>query len=325
MRFRSLFEPDVDWDGIESARGRVSAADLPKLAAYYDTLDDWTRKVAVLQLVQDQSAPALEPLMLDVLQAPAQGTWIDDTIELSKAVALGFLDESLDRFMHYYQDRAALKADVDAFLATRGLSVLPARTATTPQATTPQASEDPKDQFVAAIASGDTARAAAAVERLGANASLVTKMTGAQSVTPLIYALICGQIELAEQLLAMGASPTTARSGGQTPLWWAASKGAASLVQILLEKGADANAADQHGGTPLMQARPHPAVARILLAADAKVDATYYDGRSAAWFAAYEGHFETLALLLEQGVEVNEPQAGRPCFTSPSGRTIPRS
>lgn len=310
--FRKLFEGDIDWEGIEGARGHVHASDLPAAIAFYETLDDWPRKVAVIQLVQDHADRALEPIMLDVLRAPATGTWLDDTIELTKAIALGFLSEAHDRFMHYYNDRVALRADVDAFLERRGLAVeAPAptpRQEPRPAVETPASPEAPMRD---AIERGDVRAVVALLDTWPIDDPLTHADLG-PAPTPLIYALMKEQLAVAQALLDRGASVTITRPGGQSALWWAASNGDATMVASLIAKGADPNACDRYGGSPLHQAvRGGVAAATVLLDAGARIDAPYHDGRTPIWFAANEGRTPVVALLLDRGVPIDQLQSGK--------------
>src|SRR5262245_20461765 len=83
-----------DFDGVESARNEVD--DLDELLPAYWKLDTWMPKVAFACLVQDQSHDGLRAIMLDVLRAPPDDD--GDFVELTKAIALGFVDEKYDTF-----------------------------------------------------------------------------------------------------------------------------------------------------------------------------------------------------------------------------------
>ncbi len=308
--FRELFEGDIDWDGIEGSRGQVRASDIASIIAYYQALEDWPRKVAVIQLVQDQKDRALDPIMLDVLRAPATNTWLDDTIELTKAVALGFLSEAHDRFMHYYNDRKSLLADVDAFLAERGLEVV--RAAAARPAPKPAVGPGADARLRDAIERGDVDGVVALLDEWPMEEQLSHPKLGPETASPLIYALMKGQSAVARALLDRGASASTARPGGQTALWWAASLGDAAMVSQLIAKGADPNACDRYGGSPLHQAvRGSVGAVKVLLDAGARIDPPYQDGRTPVWFAAYEGRTEVVELFLDRGVPIDQLQAGK--------------
>ncbi|GAA1082606.1 hypothetical protein [Kitasatospora arboriphila] len=119
-RFRSLVR-SLSWVEIEFARPAVRPGHVEALAAFYWTLDDWPRRIALVQLVQDQDHPALRPVMLDVLRAPlAEDT---ENVELTKAAALRLIDPRYDTFTAFYEDRAALAAAVHEVLAAHGSGV----------------------------------------------------------------------------------------------------------------------------------------------------------------------------------------------------------
>lgn len=308
--FRKLFDGDIDWEGIEGARGQVRVSDVPSIVTYYQGLGDWPQKVGVIQLVQDQSDRALEPIMLDVLRAPATNTWLDDTIELTKAVALGFLSEAHDRFMHYYNDRAALRADVAAFLESRGLAVESATPA--PRRAPAPVGESAEARMRDAIERGDVAAVVALLDEWPIDQQLSHPKLGPETAPPLIYALMKRQPAVTQALLDRGASVSLTRPGGQSALWWAASEGDAAMVAALIAKGADPNVCDRFGGSPLHQAvRGGAAAVKVLLDAGAKMDAPYQDGRTPLWFAAYEGRKDVVELLLDRGSPIDQLHAGK--------------
>lgn len=92
---------------------------------------------------------------------------------------------------------------------------------------------------------------------------------------------------------------------GQTALHFAASKDQGRVAQQLLELGADAMPRDSAGWTPLhTAARTGSAeAARVLIAElpEGGIDATGPEGQTALHRAAYWGHTELCAMLLESG------------------------
>ncbi|MGE6955012.1 hypothetical protein [Staphylococcus capitis] len=111
-----------DHEAIETARPRVAPDHLPGLVELYGNLASWEQRLGLIQLVQDRSEPALAPIMLDVLRAPDRD---DDLADLTKAVALCYLDQNHDKFATYYQDRDALNRAVDEALRANGLKPAP--------------------------------------------------------------------------------------------------------------------------------------------------------------------------------------------------------
>jgi len=68
------------------------------------------------------------------------------------------------------------------------------------------------------------------------------KVTQAQGVSALHFAVMGGHKEIAELLLAHGVDVNVADNNANTPLHIAASRGMAKMVDLLLAKGANANA-----------------------------------------------------------------------------------
>ncbi len=107
--------------------------------------------------------------------------------------------------------------------------------------------------------------------------------------------------DLAELLVAKGASLSAVSSFGQTPLHYAAFGGKLDLVKVFLAKGAQADARVIFTGTqPLHLAAQsgHKDVVELLLANGAKLEATNDLGQTARQIAAANGH-EELAKMLE--------------------------
>jgi ankyrin repeat protein len=91
-------------------------------------------------------------------------------------------------------------------------------------------------------------------------------------VTPLMMAIQNGQPRLVELLLDNGANASMARMTGETALMLAVRAGSADMVAMLLDHKADVNAREaQFGQTALMWAAGQPKVAKLLLAHDADV------------------------------------------------------
>jgi ankyrin repeat protein len=129
--------------------------------------------------------------------------------------------------------------------------------------------------------------------------------------------------------------PNERADAGETPLHVAAEAGRVDAVHLLLEKGADANSKDKRSGTPLHQAcaNHHPGVielllkrvnlreqkqlgaellaaaledkgsVKLLLAAGADPNVTNDSQGSILLAAAYDGHSEVVALLLDHGAK----------------------
>ena len=129
----------------------------------------------------------------------------------------------------------------------------------------------------------------------------------ADGMTALHWAVYHDDVEMADQLVAAGASVKAANRYGVTPLSLACTNGNSGLVERLLKAGADPNAALTGGETPLMTAARTGSLAavRTLLAHGATVDAKDLSrGQTALMWAAAEGHADVVRLLIESGADV---------------------
>src|SRR5215831_6641400 len=112
---------------------------------------------------------------------------------------------------------------------------------------------------------------AALLLKAGANPNL----TNEQGVGPLYIAMTNGCAEIAKLLLENRADPNLAREDGETPLMTAARLGQIEVMQMLLDRGAKVNAREQKfGQTALMWATGRPDVVRLLVQHGADVHAT---------------------------------------------------
>lgn len=94
------------------------------------------------------------------------------------------------------------------------------------------------------------------------------------SYSPLAWACIINQTELAKALIKAGASVKEADKQGQTPLHWAAQEGNLELVRWLVTRGADLNAHRGYITPPVLNAvsQGHSEVVRYLAEAGAKLN-----------------------------------------------------
>jgi ankyrin repeat protein len=104
----------------------------------------------------------------------------------------------------------------------------------------------------------------------GANPNLLNE----QGVGPLYLAITNGSSEIARLLLAKGADPNAPREDGETPLMTAARMGQADVVKLLLARGAKVNEREKRfGQTALMWAAGYPDGVRMILDHGADVHA----------------------------------------------------
>ena len=111
---------------------------------------------------------------------------------------------------------------------------------------------------------------AALLLKAGANPNL----TNEQGIGPLYIAITNGSTEIVRLLLERGANPNLAREDGETPLMTAAHLGQVEVMRMLLDHGAEVNAREKKfGQTALMWATGHPDALRLLLQRAADVHA----------------------------------------------------
>lgn len=286
--------------GIEGARDHVTPDVLEDLVWLYWRLGTWLQKCLLVQLLQDWWEPELyAPVMLDVLRAPTD--WHDlgsrDTVHWAQAVALGFLDERYDRFDHHWNDRAALRAAVEEVRRERGLVADVVADEPKP---VPPYSGDPVARLEEACVRGDTDTVLATLDT-GLDVDTPLSLG-----TPMMHAVINGNLETALRLLERGASVRARWKYTQaTVLIKAATYGEIALAEAALARGAEVDETDDSGMTALYHAADCGAldVVRRLLRAGATPAASE---RSAFVAAAASGHVEVADVLLDAGCGLEE-------------------
>jgi ankyrin repeat protein len=133
---------------------------------------------------------------------------------------------------------------------------------------------------------------------------------GNNGVTPLYYAVANDKLEAARFLLERGADPNKLALRNNlgnllTPLMAAVIKGNTNMVELLLARGARLEKRNNRGGTVLMEAAKQVPVEiiQLLLARGANVNATGPYGHTALIYSAYNGRTETAKLLLAAGAD----------------------
>lgn len=106
VRADDTFVAAVD---IENARGDVTRADLPELAAAYRDLT-WAQRTALLTLVQDHIDDSTRELMIDYLRNAPDGVGeTQDPVHIARTIAVCHHDRSFEHFMEYIEDPASLE------------------------------------------------------------------------------------------------------------------------------------------------------------------------------------------------------------------------
>ena len=201
----------------------------------------------------------------------------------------------------------------------------------------------------AVSADGSTALAWAAIRgnlpvaRLLLAAGASPDLANSLGICPLAMALENGAHDVARLLIQGGADPNAERESGETVLMTAARLGEVGLMRLLIERGADPNARERRfGQTALMWSAGNPEAVRLLLDGGAdphpvtrtwNVRFTAYaptsftlgktgipwntygefvskrGGQSSVFFAVRKRNLESVRLLLDAGVDVNEAAA----------------
>jgi ankyrin repeat protein len=131
----------------------------------------------------------------------------------------------------------------------------------------------------------------------------------ARGLTPLMAAAMLGRTGVVQMLFerVWQVNLEEADEGGLTALHMAAMNGHAEVAAYLLSKQAEPNARDLENKTPLVRAaqQGHAAVARLLAQhlGRQRVDETDAEGGTALFWAAQEGHEETVDVLLSSGAD----------------------
>ncbi|CAK4958761.1 unnamed protein product [Aphanomyces euteiches] len=116
-------------------------------------------------------------------------------------------------------------------------------------------------------------------------------------------AVVEGNVELVESLLASGHSPNQRDRLDRTPLHLASDRGNHELLALLCEYLGDIEARDAKGNTPLHIAcfRGHSSCVQFLLESAADVSVVNADGDSVVHAAAASGSLPCLQLVIEYG------------------------
>jgi uncharacterized protein len=132
--------------------------------------------------------------------------------------------------------------------------------------------------------------------------------------TALVVAAYGGHVDVARELIEAGADPDAKDETQQSAYLIAASEDHPELLELALDNGARVNSKDSFNGTALIRAaeRGNVEVVRRLLRTSIDRDHVNELGWTALMEAVIRGpgderHTETVRLLVEDGVDLNEP------------------
>ncbi|CAK7272647.1 hypothetical protein SEPCBS119000_005236 [Sporothrix epigloea] len=144
-----------------------------------------------------------------------------------------------------------------------------------------------------------------------------TEARDTDGLTPLLWAVTHGNLQLAEALLdeSLGravADVTAVNDSGETALHMAAKASHEAMVRLLLRYRADPNALCKYGWTPLHfpSYNDQEAMVSLLLDANANVHAEMPGGRTALHLAASQGSEAVVRLLLRYKADPNVTSRG---------------
>ena len=143
------------------------------------------------------------------------------------------------------------------------------------------------------------------VEALVSEDPATTDLGDGSGYTPLRWAGIRGNGDVAAFLIGAGADPNSVGADGGTPLHGAAHHDDPAMMKALLSAGGDFSARNRWGRTPLHVAARRGCldVARVLLDAGADPNATTNEGWTTLNVAYQGGHPRMVELLLARGAD----------------------
>ncbi|OBT76495.1 hypothetical protein VF21_03944 [Pseudogymnoascus sp. 05NY08] len=135
--------------------------------------------------------------------------------------------------------------------------------------------------------------------------------------SPYLWAVIAGKNMATHLLLSLGVGVDSTSADGRSALGWAASLGHSLLTELLVKNGADVMSMTQNTQlVPLEEAAACGDLFTVRLLLSSGADPNYRDreGWSAIHWAAEEGHFDVVLLLLKHGSNVNVIMVQIPTF-----------
>jgi ankyrin repeat protein len=156
-------------------------------------------------------------------------------------------------------------------------------------------------RLMEALRRGDTAMFGRELARNGS----VANAMGPAGSTPLMYAVLYGDIDSARRLLQAGADPNATSAAGTTALMWAV--GDAEKTRLLLDRGARPDARADDGRAPLIIAASQfgsGKVVKLLLDHGALATTAASNRTTALRQAAVTGDLEVMRLLIDAGADL---------------------
>lgn len=138
--------------------------------------------------------------------------------------------------------------------------------------------------------------------------------------TPLMAAVISGNVEAVKTLLNSGAAPNPSRWIDSFPFVTACRKGYVEIVRELIAAGANVNAGFDCLPLHTAAGKGHLEIVRLLLEAGADVEGHEEDAWTALMSASSKGHLKVVKLLVEAGANVSAwSQGATPLMLAASG------
>ncbi len=215
--------------------------------------------------------------------------WENDraTLELLISKGANVNAEDKDGRTPYYWAVMQGRKDMVEFLPTKGAT--------------------PVSSIHLAARAGDLAKVRTLIED-GADVNAKDKA----SQTPLFWAVLADNNDVAKFLIAKGADVNAKDALGRTPLnFLVYSRGKRDMVELLISKGADVNAKDSHTGvTPLHSAsflgqKDEKDIVELLIAEGSNVNARTNVGVTPLHFAARHDRKDVAELLISKGADIN--------------------
>lgn len=129
------------------------------------------------------------------------------------------------------------------------------------------------------------------------------------NATPLILAVLKGNVDIVKVLLDHGANINHQNNQGHSPLQYACSKGWSDVVGLLLERGSDVDIRDRRGDTSLhrLASLGRLELLKLLLNRSPKplLDVQNAEGNTAMHIACEDNEVSCALLLLDHGASVD--------------------